>query len=409
MKFRLPGATAIAAVMVAMVAAAPLAIAPAHAQNGQAQVQLTKQMVAPMNEARNAMMAKDWATAKTKLDAAAAQAKTPADKAQLERLRLYMASETKDGAAQVASINSLLASGTLTPDEVKQYKGALAKAHLDAGNQPASLAAYKAYIDEYGGTPDQLISIANDYMKANDAATAATYADKAINAQRANGKVLESWYKLNLRALNALGQMDKYYALLETLVAEYPNEAYWRDMIARVQKEPKYGIATRLDLFRTLDAAGVKLTSQEVSLAGDEALKRGLPNEALKFLEPAGVTSEFDTKNLASAKSLAASDKAGLAKETAEILKKGDAAAIASIGEAHLSYGDNAKAIEVLQAALAKGISDADEAALVKLHLGIAQFRSGDEDAARATWAEVKSDNGATVLAHNWILISKLK
>lgn len=409
MKFRLPGATAIAAVMVAMVAAAPLAIAPAHAQNGQAQVQLTKQMVAPMNEARNAMMAKDWATAKTKLDAAAAQAKTPADKAQLERLRLYMASETKDGAAQVASINSLLASGTLTPDEVKQYKGALAKAHLDDGNQPASLAAYKAYIDEYGGTPDQLISIANDYMKANDAATAATYADKAINAQRANGKVLESWYKLNLRALNALGQMDKYYALLETLVAEYPNEAYWRDMIARVQKEPKYGIATRLDLFRTLDAAGVKLTSQEVSLAGDEALKRGLPNEALKFLEPAGVTSEFDTKNLASAKSLAASDKAGLAKETAEILKKGDAAAIASIGEAHLSYGDNAKAIEVLQAALAKGISDADEAALVKLHLGIAQFRSGDEDAARATWAEVKSDNGATVLAHNWILISKLK
>ena len=409
MKFRLPGATAIAAVMVAMVAAAPLAIAPAHAQNGQAQVQLTKQMVAPMNEARNAMMAKDWATAKTKLDAAAAQAKTPADKAQLERLRLYMASETKDGAAQVASINSLLASGTLTPDEVKQYKGALAKAHLDAGNQPASLAAYKAYIDEYGGTPDQLISIANDYMKANDAATAATYADKAINAQRANGKVLESWYKLNLRALNALGQMDKYYALLETLVAEYPNEAYWRDLIARVQKEPKYGPATRLDLFRTLDAAGVKLTSQEVSLAGDEALKRGLPNEALKFLEPAGVTSEFDTKNLASAKSLAASDKAGLAKETAEILKKGDAAAIASIGEAHLSYGDNAKAIEVLQAALAKGISDADEAALVKLHLGIAQFRSGDEDAARATWAEVKSDNGATVLAHNWILISKLK
>ena len=409
MKFRLPGATAIAAVMVAMVAAAPLAIDPAHAQNGQAQVQLTKQMVAPMNEARNAMMAKDWATAKTKLDAAAAQAKTPADKAQLERLRLYMASETKDGAAQVASINSLLASGTLTPDEVKQYKGALAKAHLDAGNQPASLAAYKAYIDEYGGTPDQLISIANDYMKANDAATAATYADKAINAQRANGKVLESWYKLNLRALNALGQMDKYYALLETLVAEYPNEAYWRDMIARVQKEPKYGPATRLDLFRTLDAAGVKLTSQEVSLAGDEALKRGLPNEALKFLEPAGVTSEFDTKNLASAKSLAASDKAGLAKETAEILKKGDAAAIASIGEAHLSYGDNAKAIEVLQAALAKGISDADEAALVKLHLGIAQFRSGDEDAARATWAEVKSDNGATVLAHNWILISKLK
>lgn len=409
MKFRLPGATAIAAALVAMTVAAPLAIAPAFAQQP-GQMQLTKQMVAPMNEARNAMLAKDWVTAKTKLDAASAQAKTPNDKAQLERLRLYMAAENKDGKQQVASINALIASGTLTPDETKEYKSALAKAHLDAGDQAASNAAARAYVDEYGGTADQLIRVADNYIKANDAATALTYAEKAIAAARtANTKPPESWFKLQMRALNTLGQMDKYYAAEEQIVAEYPNEIYWKELIARAQKEPKYGLAAKLDMFRALQAAGVKLTAQESSVAGDEALKRGLPNEAIAFLEAAGASSDFDTKNLASAKALVASDKAGLAKETADVLKKGDGAAIASLGEAHLSYGDNAKAIEVLKAALAKGIPDAGEADLVKLHLGIAQYRSGDKDAARATWAEVKSDNGAGVLARNWDLISKIK
>ena len=409
MKFRLPGATAIAAALVAMAVTAPLAIAPAYAQQP-GQMQLTKQMVAPMNEARTAMLAKDWVTAKTKLDAAAAQAKTPNDKAQLERLRLYMAAENKDGKQQVVSINALLASGTLTPQEAKDYKSALSKAHLDAGDVAASNAAARAYVDEYGGTPDQLIRVADNYIKANDAANALTYAEKAIAAARTAGtKPPETWFKLQMRALNTLGQMDKYYAVEEQVVAEYPNEIYWKELIARTQKEPKYGLAAKLDMFRALQAAGVKLTAQESSVAGDEALKRGLPNEAVAFLEAAGVSSEFDTKNLASAKALVASDKAGLAKETTEVLKKGDGAAIASLGEAHLSYGDNAKAIEVLKAALAKGIADTGEADLVKLHLGVAQYRSGDKDAARATWAEVKSDNGAGVLARNWDLISKLK
>jgi hypothetical protein len=129
MTFRLPGATAIAAIVVALAAPAPLAFA----QNGGAPpaVTVSRDVVQPLNEGRTAIIAKDWATAKTKLDAAAAKAKTPTDKAQIERLRYVMAAETKDGKQQIASINVLVASGTLTPDETKQYKGAIARAHAD--------------------------------------------------------------------------------------------------------------------------------------------------------------------------------------------------------------------------------------------------------------------------------------
>lgn len=411
MKFRLPGATAIAAALVAMAAAAPLAIAPAHAQpGGQGTISVSKPLVGPLNEARNAVIAKDWPTAKAKLDAASPLAKTPVDNGQIERLRLVMAAETNDGAQQVKSINALIASGTLTPDEVKQYKGALGKAHELAGDAAASLAADRAFVDQYDGSADQLILVADKLSKAGDNGAATTYAEKAIaKASAANGKAPESWLKLLRRVANSAGDTAKFYTVTEQLLVDYPNEAYWRDLIARAQKEPNYGYGAKLDIFRALQAAGVKLSPQEISVAADEALKRGLPSETVSILEPAGVTSEFDTKNLASAKTLAASDKAGLAKETADVLKKGAGSDIASVGEALLSYGDNAKAVEVLQAALAKGIADPGEAALVKLHLGIAQFRAGDKDAARATWADVKADNGAGVLARNWDLISKIK
>ena len=138
-------------------------------------------------------------------------------------------------------------------------------------------------------------------------------------------------------------------------------------------------------------------------------MRRGLPGEALTLLESANargeVTSELDKKNLAQARSQSASDKASLAKDTKDALAKGTASVLALTGEAQLSYGDNAKAVELLKAAIAKGISDPAELAATKLHLGIAQYRAGDTAGAKATWAQVQSDDGAGRLAHSWALI----
>ncbi len=176
MKFRTLGATALAALLVAIAAPAPLAFA----QNGQvaAPAPVTKQIVGPLNDARTAILAKDWATATTKLADAVKGAKTPADANAINRLKVAMTVETKDAKGQLEAMNALMASpGALTPDETKQYKSALAKVYLDMGDQAASLKAYRTYIDEYGGTADNLIGIANDSSKAGDHATAVIYAE----------------------------------------------------------------------------------------------------------------------------------------------------------------------------------------------------------------------------------------
>jgi len=413
MKFRLRGAAALAALLVA--AATPAALA----QNGgQPSVQVSRDIVQPLNEARAALTAKDWATAKTKLDAATAKAKTPADKGQIDRLRFFLGSQTKDGATQVAAINALVASGTLTADETKQYKSALSAAYADAGDQPASLAAARTYLDEYGGTPEQLISMANEFYKANDNANTVTYANKAIAAIKATGKPDESWYRLLASAHSRLGQTAELRTVREQHLTDHPNsqnaEQYWKELIVPAQDAPNYGPAVRLDLFRTLQAAGVKLNAQERTSLSDGAMKRGLPNEAFTVLESAMAANDatltaLDKENFADAKTQVVTDKAGLAKEAADVQAKGTGADIAKIGEAYLSYGDNAKAAELLKAAIAKGISDAGELDIAKLHLGIAQYRAGEKDAARSTWAEIKSDNGTAILANTWTLISKIK
>lgn len=414
MQFVKLGATALAGVFLAFATVST----PAFAQNqGQpaAPVQVSREVAGPLNDARTAIVAKDWATATAKLNEVAAKAKTPADRAQMERLRVALFTETKDYPAQISSINALLATGILTPDETKLYKGALIKVYADAGDTAKSLAASREYIDTYGGPHEMLAALANDLAKANESAAAITYIDKAIAAARTAGvKPPEAYYRLKARAVNATGDKAGYYKVVEDVVTEYPNDNYWKELIVRAQNEPGYGAPARLDMYRALIAAGVKLTPQEKSNVGREAIRRGLPQEALDVLEPAIAAGELgsdpeDKGNLDNAKRRIAEDKPGLAKETNEIVAEGNASAMAAIGEAHLSYGDNARAAEVLKAALDKGISDAGEADLARLHLGMAQYRLGDKAAAQGAWGAIKSDNGAAVLAQNWTLISRVK
>lgn len=412
MKFLKLGMTAIATGVLATLAMN----APALAQKGQAQPQLTKSVMGPLGEAQKAAVAKDFATAKTKLDAATAQAKTPQDKVAIDKVRVYVQSESKDAAGLAATLESLLASGLITPEETKQYRGVLAKAYGDAGDNAKSIAAFRVYLGAYGGTAEQYLALSADAVKSKDYTNAIADAKKSIELAKAAGqKPTDTAYLLQMRSYKDQNDMANYYAVEEELVLEYPKVDYWKELIGfRVQDSPNYGGPVRLDLFRAMQAANVPLTVDEKRRAIDEAMKRALPAEALALLEPAIAAGELgstpdDKDNLKKAKAQIGTDKANLDKEAADALKKGNGIALANIGEAMMTHGDYPKAIELIKAGLDKGIANAGEADIARLHLGISQFRGGDKEAARATWATVKADNGAGALAQNWILISKMK
>lgn len=414
---RFPSLVAIAAALsVGAMIAAPPALAQRSEQQKQAQKQAaagpqlsSKELNKALGEGYTALQAKDFATAKAKLDAAAALTKTPQDKVELEKLRVPLASETKDWANLSIYLQNAIDTGLLPPDMAKTYKYGLVTAAAGMNDNPKTIAALRKYIDEFGGTPEQTLAVGQDLVKANDPAGVG-YVEKGIAAIKANGKPTEAQYKLLLAAHK---EGPKYYEALEQLVTDYPTDNNWKGYIAKAQSAPGFQAAgkdIRIDIYRAALAAGVKLAPNELAAYADETVNKGLPGEAVSALEPfkAELTAPAQA-TLANANKKAADDKAGLAKDEANTLAKGTGEAMANLGEAFMSYGDNAKAVTLTKAGLAKGVGDAGKTDIVKLHLGIAQYKAGDKAAAQATWAEIKAENGAAVLAHMWTTISKVK
>ena len=150
-------------------------------------------------------------------------------------------------------------------------------------NQPAkALAQTKANVEKYGGTAAELQYIARKELDAKNYGEAIKFAQKAVDAK--GGGVA---YNIMLNAYSAQNKMDEYYKLLERIAPIMKQDTYWRPYIERAKKEPKFKSQDALlDVYRTLDAAGVKLNPTEVKEMADMALNRGNAIEAEKIWAP---------------------------------------------------------------------------------------------------------------------------
>jgi len=163
-----------------------------------------------------------------------------------------------------------------------------------------------------GGAADNLIVRSPPRLrhKAGDHATAVTHSEKAIAASPA---APESWHRLYMRSLQVGGPAEeKYDTVMEFGGGEVPEGRILAHPAGPRPERAEVFDDIYLDLYRALRESGSKLTEQERSKAADEALRRGLPGEALSLLESADargeVKSEFDKKNLATARSQSKSD-----------------------------------------------------------------------------------------------------
>jgi tetratricopeptide (TPR) repeat protein len=104
----------------------------------------------------------------------------------------------------------------------------------------------------------------------------------------------------------------------------------------------------------------------------------------------------------------AANDKAGgLAKSEAAAATRASGEQFGIAAEAYMANGNYPKAIELFQKGIAKGEMDASAIELLKLRLGVAQFKGGKKADAVKTWQAIKADNGAAWLAKSWMAIAK--
>ena len=211
-------------------------------------------------------------------------------------------------------------------------------------------------------------------------------------------------------ACRSMGDDACETAQFEKLVKYYPKPEYWQNLVNTLFNDKKSTDKQQLHVMRLATHVGAVTEPLKFEECAQIAIALGLPGEAQSLLEQAfdkkyivdARQADRDKKLLAEAKAAATGDKATLAQQETSARANAAGNADVKLGAAYLSYGDNAKAIEVLQRGIGKGsVRDPDEAGLL---LGIAYLRSGNKDEAVKAFNTVKVDPTMTRIAKLWVL-----
>jgi hypothetical protein len=383
-----------------------------------AQAKSTKEFVEPYQAAGKALAAKDWAGAISNADKAAANAKSPQEKMAVANLRVGAAHGAGKKTDEIKAIEDMLALPGVPKDQVNRSRETLAGLYAQTNNDAKAVELTKQLIaDNPPGSAEQNAFIASYALRTKNYKDAIIYANKAIDIAKKGGKKpKEAWFQIVQKAYFEQKDDANFYATVERTAQDYPTAANLEILINKTTKEPHFNrTANMLDLNRALLAAKVTIKPQDTAQMAEDAISRENSAESAKIFDGlaksnwTGIDSAKQTryKNMYNKAQADAKNDALLAgrEKDAAAAPKGDK--LVAVGDSYLGAGDNTKAIDFINKGLAKGNLDPGQVAFAKLDLGIAQFRSGKKADAQKTWSEVTGDNGAAVLAKNWILISK--
>jgi len=375
----------------------------------------SKEFAENMNAASAAYGARRYAEALQKLDAASPHASNNQQKSVIEQVRVGVYCAQNNHVQCIASIEKARSLGNLPAGAAQNYDKLLVTAYEKSGQAAKAMTQLKANVTKYGGTADELSYIAKAELAAGRHAEAIKFAKQAI--QKSSAKPVP--FNILLNAYDATGNKAEFYNTLESAAKIFKTETYWRPFIERARSEPQYrSNDAALDVFRALDAAGVKLSDADKFEWGKQALSRGLAIEAEAVWAPLFKAGKFggasdkskDTnlRSYAGAQAEAKADRGGALKADETVAAQAPSGLqYADLGQSYVGAGDYTKAIDMFQKALAKGKLDDGAMDLVRLRLGIAQFRANKKADAVKTWQSIKSTNGSAWLARSWIAIAK--
>jgi Flp pilus assembly protein TadD len=387
----------------AAVIAAPSA-AQAQAAQGR-DFSLAKEERAAILPLQAAISANNYAAAAAALPAAQAAARSADAKYFVAHYQLRLGIGTSNIAMQAQAIDQILASGAAPAADLPELYANQAAHAAGTGNLKKAESAYSRLAELTPNDPETLAKYAEVKNDLNKLPEAVTLLDRAISLRQAAGQpVPQGWYKRALKIAFDAKMAPQSLKFGRQLVAAYPDDQNWRDVILAYRDLGGLDNEARLDLYRLMRAAKAlhgERDYQEFATAFNAA---GLSGEAKAALDEGVAQKMVDPakavfKELVAATSKkAASGKAGLgALET-----KAKAAASGSLalgaGDAFYGQGNYSKAAELYTAALQKGSVDANAA---NMKLGIALALAGRRAEAEAALRAVTGPR--TDLAGLWL------
>jgi tetratricopeptide (TPR) repeat protein len=314
----------------------------------------------------------------------------------INMLRLNSAINLKDNALIEQSLEGALSSGKLSLDDQMKFRrnlGAMALQRQDYGKAQAE---FEKLVAMNPSDSSVLVEIAELQRRQGQNQKAVATLQQGIAAQeKAGTKPDESWYRRSLAIAYDAKLPAETASTSEALVRAYPNPTNWRDVLVIYRDSTRFDDQGQLDILRLMRANNALAGERDYAEYAETASLRGYPGEAKAVIDE-GIakgalkpTTPFVKEVLASVNPKIAGDKASLPGLEKESRAAANGRAALGTGDAHLGYGNYAKAAEMYKVALQKGGVDA---ATVNTRLGLALGKSGDKAGAEAA---LKSVTGA--------------
>jgi tetratricopeptide (TPR) repeat protein len=371
---------------------------------------ISKQIAKPMKAAQDALNAKQWSTALAKSrESDAAPTKTGFDQYMIHEFQGFAYSQLKQYAEAGREFEAGLTSGCMPEsDKPNRYK-VLTQVYYQIKNY-TKVIEYGNRAMKAGADDDLALFVGQAYYITNDNKSALRVMSDVVAADEQRGKAPGEQTLLIIQsACSKLGDNACVTKQFEKLVSHYPKPEYWKNLVFSLMAGDSND-KQLLNVMRLATFVDVMQQPEQYTEMAQLALEQGLPGEAQAVLEQGfakGIFKEARDKDrnqrlLASAKTQAAPDKASLDKQDAAAKAKPTGEADVKLGAAYLSYGEPAKAVEVLNRGITKGgVKDADEAGLL---LGIAYLRAGNKPEAAKAFRTVKADPTMSRIAKLFLL-----
>lgn len=399
----------------ALAAAALLAGLSAHAADEKSKPKNSAELAKPLKAASDAMQAKKYPEAITKLkEADANPKKNPYDQHLINEMLGFAYYRTQNYAEAAKVWEAELNDGFLSEQEQQGKVRALATINYQMKNYEKAAEYGQRAVKGGYADDDILVVVGQSYFLKNDWKNTYKFEDQQIEAQLKAGKQpKDETLKLAYQACVNMNDNDCAGKELERLIAYYPKPEYWQQVLYNLRGSTGSNDKSTLQVYRLMTEVDAMKNPDDYTDMAQLAIEQGSPGEAQRVLEKGMAKNVFtdqrsQDKNkrlLAVAKKTAATDQAGLpqAEKDANAAATGDKDV--AVGLAYLGYQQYDKAAELLNKGLTKGgVKSEPEARLL---LGIAQLKAGHKDDAVKTFHAVKGDPSLERLANLWTLHAK--
>lgn len=356
---------------------------------------------------------KNYLAGKAAFPAAVAAIKNDDDRYQAANMAINLAIELQDTALQRQSVDLYLASATTPAADRPAYefqKGLFAAADKDyAQAEQLTVQAYNAGYRRADAEAkvSQIFSAQKKYDQA------LVWIVKGIDAAKATNKpVPADWYRAAFIYSRDLKQGPGIIQYGREMVRTDPSPATYHDALLNFINYSEFDSQEALDVYRLVRQTKSLRVVQEYSQYLQNLDANRYPGEAVALIDEgyaSGLISRNNTnfaQTYADAKAAVAVLEQTRVQDTAAAKSDPRGYAAALQGDAMLSLGRNADAIDLYNVALQKGNlidkEGQDQSNKILMHLAIAKVRSGDWAGAKADMAKVQGNRKS--IADYWLI-----